>query len=477
VETKDLIGLSLLFIATAGGIGVTLVSQRARDAAFFLMAATTVITDKLDINFLSHYWYRGTTRGLEFSLVDVLAMSVLVSSLLLPRHGQARCYWPASLGVMLLFFIYACCSVLISEPKIYGLFELSKMVRGILIFLAAALFVRSERELKILMLALCCTVCFEGSLAIKQRFLDGIYRVAGSVEHENSFSMYLCLIGPVLVAAATSTLPRYLRYSAVVALAAAAVSILLTISRAGIPIFAFVTLGATVFCVSWRITAKKVAAATLIALAVAGLIAKSWDSLKERYLEATFEQEYLDDQVEGRGYYLRLAKAIMDDRFFGVGLNNWSYWVSKEYGARLGSKYEDYDDLAEADRDLVDSGSFAAPAHNLAALTIGEVGVPGLVLFALIWMRWFQMGVVFLWKRSVAALHQMGVGIFFGICGVFLQSVTEWTYRQTHILLTFHILLGVLASLYYLRREEKRRRAEERIFYSEEQASLEPAVT
>ena len=41
------------------------------------------------------------------------------------------------------------------------------------------------------------------------------------------------------------------------ALACATVAIVLTISRAGIPIFALVTLGATAFCISWRITLKK----------------------------------------------------------------------------------------------------------------------------------------------------------------------------------------------------------------------------
>ncbi|HMC28623.1 MAG TPA: hypothetical protein VKM56_12605, partial [Verrucomicrobiae bacterium] len=42
--------------------------------------------------------------------------------------------------------------------------------------------------------------------------------------------------------------------------------------------------------------------------------------------------------------------------------------------------------------------------------------------------------------------------IFFGTCGIFLQSLTEWVYRQTPMLLTFHVLLGTLASLYYIRK-------------------------
>jgi hypothetical protein len=38
----------------------------------------------------------------------------------------------------------------------------------------------------------------------------------------------------------------------------------------------------------------------------------------------------------------------------------------------------------------------AAPAHSLAALTVGELGIPGLVLLTVLWLRWFQMGSSFL---------------------------------------------------------------------------------
>jgi len=462
MEAKDLIGFCLFFGATLAGAVATGFSLRARDAVFFLMIALAAISYKLDVNFHSHYWYRGTTRGFEFSLVDILAWSVLISSFLFPRAGEPRWFWPGGLGLMLLFFLYACGNVVFSDPKIYGVFELSKMLRGILIFLAAAMFVRSERELAILVFALGCAICFEGVIALKQRLLGGLYRVSGTLDDPNSFSLYLCTIAPVFVAAATSTLPKWLRWFSVVALAAATVSIVLTISRAGIPIFAFVVLGATVGCVSWRITAKKLIAIALISLCLIGLIYKSWNLLAYRYTHDTLESEYLDTtKFESRGYFLRLAKVITDDRFFGVGLNNWSYWVSKKYGVQLGTPYEDYDDLTYApSKQALPSFHYAAPAHNLAALTAGELGLPGLLLFALVWLRWFQMGVSFLWPRVPDAMHRLGIGIFFGLTGAFLQSLTEWVFRQEHIYLTFHAMVGTLASLYWMKRKHKQRETE-----------------
>src|SRR5215831_12077616 len=96
---KDVIALVLLLIGVVGGVGLTCVWKRARDFFFFLM---------------------------------------------------------------LIFFLYGCFNVAISDPKIFGVFELSKMVRGFTIFLASAFFVRSERELRLFIWALGCVVCYEG---------------------------------------------------------------------------------------------------------------------------------------------------------------------------------------------------------------------------------------------------------------------------------------------------------------------------
>jgi hypothetical protein len=62
------------------------------------------------------------------------------------------------------------------------------------------------------------------------------------------------------------------------------------------------------------------------------------------------------------------------------------------------------------------------------------------------------MGGSFLWRRVSDPMHRLGVGIFFGTAGIFMQSMTEWTYRQTSIMFTFQVMLGVLASLYHYKR-------------------------
>jgi len=380
-----------------------------------------------------------------------------------------------------LFFVYACCNVAGADPKIYGLFELSKMFRGLIFFLAAAMFIRGERELSIMIAALACAVCFEGALAVKERLLGGIYRASGTLNDPNSLSMYLCAVSPIFVAAATSTLPKIVRWFSGLAIAASSATIVLTLSRAGIPIFAVIMLGTAAFCVSWRLTPKKIAIVVLVTLAGGGLLGKQLYLIQARWAHDPLEKEYDDpNKFESRGYYLRIAGVIMDDRFFGVGLNNWSYWVSKKYGAQVGTTYEDYDDLNYApSKEALPAFHYAAPAHCLAALTIGELGWPGLLIFfGLVWPRWLQMGASFLRPRTAEAARRLGVGLFFCVCGIFLQSITEWVYRQEQVFITFHILLGALAALYWLKKLKKMQQREMDLSepFTEEQFEHEPVT-
>lgn len=459
MKPQHAIALALIPLFSTAAAVVATWSQRARDAFFFLLVCLTVMVERMDVNFFSQEWYRGTTRGIQISLPEMLAFGLLVGCHLSRPAGGRRWFWPASLGLMLLFFFYACISVILAEPKLFGLFELSKIAGSILVFLAAASYLQSRREWTILLAALACTVGFEGLWAVKQRFITHIDRVAGTLDHANSLSMYLCLSTPPLVAAAYAGWSRALRWMCGLGACSAAVGLLMTISRAGIPVFAAVVLGTFLACASWRLTTSRVIVRSALALAMAGVVAAAWQPLMHRYAEASLEEEYFDAHIDGRGIYLRLAGDIVRDRFFGVGLNNWSYYVSQTYGPRLGFRFTDYNYLVSvygtADDEIYANSYLAAPAHNLAALTLGELGVPGLLLFLLLWLRWFSLGALFLFDPRGDPRRTLGVGLFFGICGIFGQSLTEWVYRQTPILFTFYILLGALASLVADRQRER----------------------
>jgi hypothetical protein len=457
IESKDFIGLLLLFVGTLVTTGILLFAPKFRPAAFFLMVGGAAITGMFDLNIYSAYWYRGTSRGFEVTLLDILALGLLFSSMISPRPGQPRFYWPASLGPMILFLVYCLGTTLLATPSIFGLYEISKLVRGIVFFMAAALFVRSERDLGFMVVALALAVCGEGLIAARERLLIGIYRPGGTFFHPNSLSMYLCLVTPVLVAAGSSTLHPWIRRLCWLAVVVAGGTMVLTLSRAGLPIFVVVAGAAFLWCASWRPTPGSVVVGALATIFVGAVVLQSLPLIKERFGQATLQEEYFDGTGETRGYYFRQAEVILDEKpLFGVGLNNWSYWVSREYGKAVGMRYENYDDIVYAPpTDVLPMFRFAAPAHNLGVLTAAEIGWIGLALLLVLWARWLMIGAGFLFSRRPEALHRIGIGVCFGVLGVFLHSFTEWTFRQTQIFLAFHLLAGAMASLHALKKVER----------------------
>lgn len=463
METKHILALVLFVAVGCGSILATTFSQRLRDVAFLAMVCFSVFAEKFDVNFFGQYWYRGTARGIGISMTDILAAAILLSSVIAPRYPRRRGFIPASLGVIGLYFAYCIYSTFNALEPTYAVWELANIPRSILILLAGAAYVRTPRELGILVIGLSFTACIEVVYALKQRYIGGMFRVPGTLDHANSLSMYVCTVGPVLLAATLANWSKWLRLWAGIGMVAASISVLLTISRAGLPIYAFVMGGTALACTSWRITFRKILITFGVAAVCGVLLLKMWDQIKSRYSEASFAEEYLDEQNEGRGVYIRWASAIIDDHFFGVGLNNWSYAVSKTYGPASGFWYENYDDIkSDPEKADLPSIKYAAPAHSLAALTAGELGVPGLFIFGLVWLRWFLMGAGFLIKRlNDDPMHRLGIGFLFATAGIFLQSATEWTYRQSTIFLMFHLMMGSLASLQWMRRHAPARVAEE----------------
>src|SRR5579859_6778468 len=161
MDVKTLFGLTVIPAALCGAIFFACVSSRIRDLFFLLLVFLSPLIERLDLNYVSREWYRGTSRGFEVSIPDILAISVLVSTVLFPRRDQVRGFWPASFGLMLLFFLYATFNVAISDPQLFGMFELFRMLRGFILVLAVAFYVRTEREVGLFLCAMACLIAYE----------------------------------------------------------------------------------------------------------------------------------------------------------------------------------------------------------------------------------------------------------------------------------------------------------------------------
>ena len=450
-------------------VGILFASQfrKIHDAVFMFLVFGTCMPSGLfgfptDINFLSREWYRGTTRGIEVSYLDLLAIILLVSSVIIRRKEGRKMYWPPSLVVLTLYFIWCVLNVaLMSDPAIFGVFEVTKLARAILLFLAVAIYIRSPREIQVFLWALVVTMLYQAGICLRDRYIFHIHRVRGTLGHPNSLSMYCLQCAPIFVASfLAQDIPKLLKALCVVAYLAAAGCILLTISRTGFAALMVLSMASFGLCMGFRITPGRMGMALLGCLLFTAMVVISWDTIMSRLGDFDLKAEYSEDG--DRGSYFRMgAPAIADRPITGVGLNNWSWWITNRYGLETRPDYVPYLSLNVPPDNLKAS---AAPAHNLYLLTVTELGWPGLILFLALLVQWSWMSGKAVILGGDTLLAAVRIGTFLSLGGVILQSWTEWEFRQTPMYFLGHIVMGVAAALYFYcdkstRKPKKLRRA------------------
>lgn len=440
--------LGLVFVLTIGRAFCRR-SGQLRDVCAFLLVFGTTQTGFIDINFMSREWYRGTTRGIEASWLDLIWILLLLS--LPPKRD--RTHWLPGLGPMLVFLGYNALVVAYSDPAIFGIFELSKMVRQLGVFITMNRFVRSERDIGILIWALVLAIDYEFVTALRQRFIGHVPRVPGTLAHANSLSMYELISIPVLIAVSTAkTTPRMRYVSAATGLLGMA-TLLFTVSRNGILTLVLIGFFLAVACGSFRgLTLKHVFLGTMLSGIILLLLGMTYGDFKSRFEAEGFDKEYGGKVWEGRGAYLVQAKGIVEREPFGCGLNNWSWCVSNRYGPIAEQYYIPYlsADVASPRRKHrrhahID-GAHAAPAHSLYAITLGETGWLGVILLGVVWIRWFWVAARFLLLRSSTLSSRFCTGVCGALIGAFCQSFSEWEVRQTPLAFLLHMLLGAAAA-------------------------------
>jgi O-antigen ligase len=413
--------LTLLVVPTAAWLGI-----RYRWAERLLVVGTFLSTAYLvDINFVSMGAYRGDTRGFEFGVTDWMIIALVVTMARSPRWRRERLeMFPPNSGPLLVYLGVALLSLAFAYVPQYAGFGLFKLVRAVAVYWVAFNYVRSESDLRFVLLVLVAMVGVQFTLVLWQR-ASGLYRAVGSTPHPNTLAVYVNFMNMVFLAFVLGEKRRSLHtWAAWAGLAMGAIIVLATFSRG-----ALLTMGlgfAIVVTLSlWdRPRASKFTIIGMMALvALAGAI-KVAPSIIERFATAPVESGLSRQQANSA------SLAMARDHFFGVGLNNYSHVVNN-------TAYANYIPL-ESDRGIV---------HNVYLLHASELGWLGLAAFLVVVGRFLWLAASFIRRRRDDVTSSMAIGIFAGMIALWTQSLLEWLFRQTYVTVEFFLLAGLLAAL------------------------------
>ncbi len=454
METKYILFSLAMALGIPLGVAACLSWKPLSRLVVAVMVWSTCEPDLVGINFASREFYRANTRGFEISLVDLCALVLLFVMWMRPREYRFRWRPPmtfVTLAYLLIGFIswtQAGADLPVPaeativpygsfEVGLYPLFELFKIVRGFIVFLVLVNYVRDEESARAVMIGIAATAGYMGFLALKSRYLDGVNRVKTTLGHPNSLATYMAMMGTFVYAFVLQrkkALPSMI-FGFLTLLAG--IAVILTISRGGLAAFALGVFINTIVFLPRHFSAKNVGLITLGAVAAAAVLFVSLDTLLNRF---TKEQSAAEDMAY-RGLYNSEAKLMARDRAFGVGLGNFSAWSWHKYAG-------------DVDPDLPPG----TPAHNNWYLTLGELGRPGLVALAVLWIRFFSVALPLYVRRPrgpplVAAL---GIAGTTSIIVDHLQSCLQLGYRQTAMYFMMNVFAGLAVAAWYSERDARK---------------------
>jgi hypothetical protein len=382
-------------------------------------------------------WYRGVTKGYEFSMIDVAAISLVVCALM--DKGR-RFHWcpPGTLLWMLYVFICSL-SIFTALQMDYVVMNILKFSKAWILVYATMNYLRSEREVRILLDAISVMIIYQCFIVVKMKYIDGFYQVRGLFEHQNPLSMYTYMAVLPLLAACLSNRLSYLRSLVYLAgFGAGAVIILSALSRAALALFAVGAVLVVGCGIVLKPSVKRLGVAGLGALGAAVMLAATLDTIVSR-----FNDEGNEASGETREVMNLASVAMADDKFLGVGWNNFGKGINHPY------PYGDVIDDWNRDRgQKVDEDYAKGVVESIYYLHLGENGYPGLIILLIVMgMQLFRAGWLILWKRKHFA-GDLAIGIFSALLVTAAHLQLERVLTQTKNLALWMVMFGLIGALW-----------------------------
>ncbi len=388
-----------------------------------LLIFATALGDKANINFMSYEWYRGTDRGFEVNLVDLIALS-LVTALLI-RFPTRLKWWPFNSFWFFAYLGFGLISTYMAYDPLLAEFTLFKMAKLYMVYWCVVNVFQTGISPRNIWGGMCAVGILLTGLALYQKYISHIYRIPGPFDHSNTIPLYVNLLMPMLLIWGLCDKRMNSTWKAITVLSALGMvfTIVATYSRAGIVLCGLCLFGVLVL-INFRLKSPRLSLISILIIVatVAGGI-KASDKIIERFKNAP------ESSGAARKEFNVSAKMMAKDHFFGVGMNNFSLAVT------YFPKYREHF-VAMANEEE------GGVAHHVYLLTAAEMGYAGLAVFGIFITRFFLMTGWYAWRSKSFAGLLLG-GLFMGFGTLHLQGLLEWVLRQSPVSYLFVITSGI----------------------------------
>ncbi|MBR4674965.1 MAG: O-antigen ligase family protein [Victivallales bacterium] len=385
------------------------------------------------INFFSHETYRGTSRGMEISLVYFVALILLLT--LTFFNGYQRLFPEMGSKLYLCYFLYSCLSVFNAENVLFSFFELWKMIMIFMVFLAVYHYLEFNfGDVDIIMYGFLSFIIPCGLLVVWQHF-HGVYQAYGVFPHRNSMAMAMNMLGMLFLAYCLTNPGFLLDKIFLFAFFLCGISVMFSYSRGALFCLPFgVVLVIGLSFVS-RPSFRNVYIISAMVLIVLVLFWLFLPKIIERFEKAPEASKQTRIELAESA-----ANMIKDCPIVGVGINNWGIKINPPY--LYSTRRED---RSEDSKDAI--------VETVYLLIGAECGIPCLLLFILLFVYYLFSCIHLMFCLRNTRYYYYPVGVFGGMINIMLQSALEWVLKQQ---MNFILLMAMFAVVSFLNKNYKK---------------------
>ncbi len=389
-------------------------------------------------------FYRGHARGFHFFFNEALALALIFSCICSPTTRTKL--FPPGLWLYLLFCTMSMVSIINAPSKLYFFMAAVKAWKIPLYFVAAYNFIRDEDDLHFFLKMMTWAVLWECVVALKMKYVDQLYQVWGTFEHQNSLCMYTTMIGMVLLAVGAGRQHKDSNFY-LLGFLACAVIVQCTLSRAGLVIFAGGTVGVMLLGLMEKATKRRVVViASLAAVAAIGL-GFTFDTIWKRFNEVYNVNSNVDREL------LNTASGkMLHDHPLGIGWNNYGLMINYPY--HYGEVLDDY--YWKTWHEKLDKDARKGISESHYWLMLAENGYEGFITYILFIsvFLWWSVRCAWTFRHEFTGCFSLGIAMGFAVN--YLQSVYERVLTQPRNIMLWFILLAATAKLEVWRKKRAR---------------------
>ncbi len=449
----------LVFVTLLGILPMAVLSSWSRWMQRILAAGLVLpllAYERMAMNFFPIPDYRGTARGMEISLVYIVALGLLVGAEISGWTEKRHVWLFPGVGYIfyLVFVLLALCSFVQAQDPLISWLELWKLWMMALVFVAVWNHLRSGGSVHFIWDVLAFFTVVNFLWILYDKYLVGRHQARGCFPYPNSMGMFFACIGPFLLARLLDETHLLRRMAWTVSFGGTVLMVIWSYSRGSIIAF-LIGCAITLVCsFVFHFHAQKLFQTGVICCVGICFFILTIPRIVQRFEGAPSASRLT------RIYLAQLAVNMANSHLLGVGLNNWYIQAAVEDTPEH-PEWKPHPEFHEniryqglememQPRGIVES-AFLLVAAECGWLALGAY---------LLWLLYY---LVTAWRllRPLADddCFYIPCGAVGGLTACYMQTCLEWVLRQPMNFIVLMLIFSMLAYLQYASRLRSRAKA------------------